>query len=497
MKVSIRYLIYGAMFGLMFPVVSSMIVCIRDYGVVTPECLINTQMNDVLMWVIDTAPFFLGIFAYFVGLKQESINKINASLYETIASQTKGLKVVNSSLQREIEERKRREQELIEAREAAEQGVRSKDQFLSNMSHEIRTPMNGILGMSNILLNTNLDENQHKYLKAIDYSAKNLLVIINDILDLSKINAEKLELDKSNFKIKDVIKSVEHSLRFKAQEKGIDLDIKLNENLPKVISGDPVRFGQILLNLAGNAVKFTDQGSVLIQCKLEAEFDNVFRIKVEVIDTGIGIENDRINTIFESFTQASPEVSTKYGGTGLGLPISRRLIELHHGTLKVKSKPGEGSNFTFTLDFGTPLADTASSTNERQVFMAPEERSNVQILLVEDNQINQMVAQNLLTKYGFSLDIANHGKEAIEKVKLKDYDVILMDVQMPEMNGLEATKYIRTQLSGDKSKVKIIAMTASVLKREIEICLEAGMDDYIPKPYNPQELYDKIIRLVG
>ncbi|MEQ9304123.1 MAG: ATP-binding protein [Marinoscillum sp.] len=497
MKVSVRYLIYGSLFGLMFPVVSSMIVCIRDFGVVTPQCLLYTQTHDILMWVIDTAPFFLGVFAYFVGLKQESINRINEGLNETVTLQTKGLTEMNNSLQREIEERKRREQELIDAREAAEEGIKSKDQFLSNMSHEIRTPMNGILGMANILLDTDLSESQLKYLKAIDYSAKNLLVIINDILDLSKINAEKLELDKSNFKIIDVFKSVEHSLRFKAQEKGIDLDIKLNENLPLVISGDPVRFGQILLNLAGNAVKFTDQGSVLVQCKLEAEFDDVCRIKVEVIDTGIGIEKDRINTIFESFTQASPEVSTKYGGTGFGLPISRRLIDLHNGTLKVNSKPGEGSNFTFTLDFGRPLKGAVTPADRTQVFMAPEKRSNVQILLVEDNQINQMVAQNLLTRYGFSLDIANHGKEAIEKVRVKDYDVILMDVQMPEMNGLEATRYIRTQLPSDKNRVKIIAMTASVLKREIEICLEAGMDDYIPKPYNPQELYDKIIRLVG
>ena len=469
----------------------------QDFGEISVACFVTVQSANSLLWVIDSAPFFLGIFAYFVGKKQENINEINEGLHEIVAEQTKDLTQTNEALKEEITERIRREQELIEAREAAEEGVRIKDQFLSNMSHEIRTPMNGILGMTNILLNTELTENQSKYLAAIDYSAKNLLVIINDILDLSKINAEKLQLDLTNFKINDVFKSVEHTLRFKAQEKGIGFDIYLDENLPITVAGDPVRFGQILLNIIGNAVKFTEKGKVVANCLLKEEKQQSYTVEITVEDTGVGISQVDIDKIFESFTQAGNNSAAKFGGTGLGLPISKKLIELHHGDIKVESKLGQGSKFSFTLDLSAPIVEPLKRSEGDMVFMTPENRAKVNILLVEDNQINQMVAQNLLVKYGFQLDIANHGKEAIERVRDKDYDIILMDVQMPEMNGLEATRYIRSKFDEPKCNVKIMAMTASVLKREIDICMEAGMDDYIPKPYQPEELFQKIMRLVS
>ncbi len=497
MKVSNRYLVYGAAFGLLFPVFSTLMLCMSSYGELSPGCMVMVQSSSELLWVIDTAPLFLGIFAYFVGKKQQDINEINAGLQRTVDEQTIDLKNINQELLLEIEERKERERELIEAREAAEEGVRIKDQFLGNMSHEIRTPMNGILGMTNILLNTTLDSNQSKYLSAIDYSAKNLLVIINDILDLSKINAEKLELDRSNFKIHDVFKSVEHILRFKAQEKGIGFEIYLDETLPELVSGDPVRFGQILLNIIGNAVKFTEKGKVVVNCLLQKHSADQYTIEVVVQDTGIGISQNDLEKIFESFTQANNRSASKFGGTGLGLPISKKLIELFNGSIKVESEPGSGSKFQFTLDLCGPQEYTISDDSVDLVFMAPEKRADIQILLVEDNQINQMVAQNLLVKYGFQLDIANHGLEAIERIKEKDYNLVLMDVQMPEMNGLEATQYIRSKLAKPKCDVKIMAMTASVLKREIDICLEAGMNDYIPKPYEPEELFQKIIRLVS
>ncbi len=497
MKISLRYLIYGAAFGLLFPVFSSILLCIQEHAAVSINCLLTVQSTNELLWIIDTAPFFLGGFAFFVGRKQEAINQINEGLQQQVREQTKYLEDTNAELKGEIELRKAREHELIDAREAAEEGVRIKDQFLSNMSHEIRTPMNGILGMTNILLNTELDESQSNYLAAIDYSAKNLLVIINDILDLSKINAEKLQLEVANFSISDVFKSVEQTLRFKAQEKGIGFDIYLDSSLPKVVAGDPVRFGQVLLNIIGNAVKFTLRGKVVVHCLVKQMKEDKYIIEVTVDDTGIGISREDIDRIFESFSQAGNTNTSTFGGTGLGLPISKKLIELHHGDIRVMSDLGKGSQFSFTLELSPPVAERQEVQKNDQVFMTLEKRAQVKILLVEDNQINQMVAQNLLVNYGFQLDIANDGLEAIERVKTKNYDIILMDVQMPEMNGLDATRYIRSHFSAPKCNVKIMAMTASVLKQEIDVCIEAGMDDYLPKPYEPEELYQKIIRLVG
>ncbi len=494
-KVSYRYLIYGVLFGVLFPVMASIIVSYQEYGNLSFQNILAIQSENLLIWIIDSAPLFLGLFALKAGLIQQKVEEINEGLEKKVKEQTAGISSINKQLREEIKERKLKENELIEAMEAAKQGVLSKDQFLSNMSHEIRTPMNGIIGMTDILLNTNLTKTQHKYLSAIEYSAKNLHVIINDILDLSKINAEKLELEKTNFKIRDVFESVHKTLKVKVDEKAIGLHLNVDNQIPEKMSGDPVRVNQILLNIVGNAVKFTEKGAVTVNSKLKSGTDNGFQIYCEVVDTGIGIKKENIQSVFESFSQANSGITRKFGGTGLGLPISKKLIELHGGELHLESEYGKGTTFSFTLNFGIPIIETETIDVRQRIKVSDEQKAKIKILLAEDNKINQLVAKRFLNRFGFNLDIANDGREAVQMVKDNKYDLILMDIQMPELDGLEATRIIRSKLKGQKKNIKIMAMTASVLKKEIDRCYEAGMDDYIPKPFDPDELYEKIVTL--
>ncbi len=494
-KVSYRYLIYGVLFGVLFPILATLIVSYQEFGGLTIQNIIAIQSGNLLIWIINTAPLFLGLFALKAGYAQEKINCINANLEQKVQNQTAGIAKINVQLRDEINERKLKEKELVEAKDAAEQGVLSKDQFLSNMSHEIRTPMNGIIGMTDILLSTNLTNNQRKYLSAIDYSAKNLHVIINDILDLSKINAEKLELENVNFKIRDILESVYKTLKIKVDEKAIKLKFEIDDQIPKKMAGDPVRINQILLNIVGNAVKFTEKGSVTVNCKLKNKTAENYEIAFQVIDTGIGIQKENLQDVFESFSQANSGITRKFGGTGLGLPISKKLIELYGGELKLESEFGEGTTFSFTLNFGMPSVESKPIDIRERIKVSDAEKAKIKILLAEDNKINQLVAKRFLERFGFNLDIANDGKEAIQMVSATKYDLILMDIQMPELDGLEATRIIRANKTEHNRGIKIMAMTASVLKKEIDRCFDAGMDDYIPKPFDPDELYEKIVTL--
>ncbi len=496
-RTSHRYLLLGALFGLSFPVMSTLIVAYQSAGLITFSSLISAQQSNLLLWIIDSAPIFLGAFAWLAGLKQERVNRINKSLEARVEKQTIGIKKINQQLLLEITEREVKEVMLLEAMEEAKQGVRSKDQFLSNMSHEIRTPMNGIIGMTDILLGTELDELQHKYLSAIDYSAKNLLVIINDILDLSKINSEKLELERVNFNIYNVLDSVSKTFEVKIKEKAIGFNFDVEEDLPRKVCGDPVRVNQILLNIIGNAIKFTEKGSVTIKCGLFEKNENHIILNFAVIDTGIGIKEENIDKVFESFSQANTSITRKFGGTGLGLPISKKLIELHGGTLKLESTYGEGTIFSFNLKFGYPIIEEAKKVQPAGAQLTDLQKSKIRILLAEDNKINQLVATKFLDRFGFKSDIANNGQEAIDRVENQEYDLILMDVQMPEVDGLQATRIIKSSQRTRNKDIKVMAMTASVLKDEVQRCYDAGMDDYIPKPFDPDELYAKIVSLTA
>ncbi len=382
-------------------------------------------------------------------------------------------------------------------KDRAEQSEKFKQQFLANMSHEIRTPMNSIVGMTNLLINSELQEQQRKYLNIIKKSSENLLVIINDILDLSKIEAGKMEFEKIDFLISEAIETVFHTVQFKAEEKRLALKYHIDENLPKAVQGDPVRLNQILINLSGNAIKFTEKGEVTISVKQLSQSENRVLVEFSVTDTGIGIPEDKLNSIFESFSQASSDTTRKFGGTGLGLTISKQLIELQGGVIYVRSQPGQGTTFSFKMPYeiGSEEAIGKKMMNIHDVL--PEELKGIKILLVEDNQFNQMVAVDTLEELvkGISIDIAENGNEALDRMKEKDYDVILMDIQMPEMDGFEATLQIRKIFPEPKNKTSIIAMTANVTKDEVDKCFEAGMDDYIAKPFVPQDLLNKLAKM--
>lgn len=391
----------------------------------------------------------------------------------------------------DISEQKRTEAELIKAKELAEKAVVIKEQFLTNMSHEIRTPMNGIIGFARILESTNLDNDQKQSVEAIKKASHNLMFIINDILDFSKIEANKVTFEAVNFSLSKTVNSVIELLYPNAKEKKIkllyDIDPDINDNL----IGDPTKLSQILVNLVGNSLKFTEKGyvEVVVTEMLETETDSL--IKFSVIDTGIGIPKDKMDSIFESFNQASNETTRKYGGTGLGLTITRKLVELQGGKITVESVVSKGSEFSFSLEYKKAQKGTANNTKLKNVAIAPDFLKDIKILLVEDNELNQLLAVKVFGKWDKQIDIADNGKIAIEKITNTDYDIILMDIQMPEMDGNELTHHIRTNM-GDKSAVPIIALTAHATLEEEKRCLQNGMNDYLSKPYDFNVLLEKL-----
>ena len=336
--------------------------------------------------------------------------------------------------------------------------------------------------------------NKREYVEAIKESASNLLVIINDILDVTKIVAGKLLIEEIDYVFQDIVKNCIKMTRARAESKGVSLTAEIDKNIYPVLMGDPVRLNQILINLIANAIKFTEKGEVKVKAKLINDDESSVKLEFAVEDTGIGIPKDKLESIFESFTQASSATTRKYGGTGLGLTITKQLIELQGGTISVKSEPGEGSIFSFSLVIkkGNSRIPAPKDQDVAESNKSSHRFSDVKILLVEDNLINQKVASYTLTKQGAIVEIANNGKEAIIMLEKKKYDIILMDIQMPEMDGFETTQYIRNSIKESISQTPIIAMTASALVSERVKCLALGMNDYISKPFRPKELYEKI-----
>ncbi|OCX51623.1 hybrid sensor histidine kinase/response regulator [Mucilaginibacter sp. PPCGB 2223] len=394
----------------------------------------------------------------------------------------------------DIDDHKRSEAELIKAKELAEQAAVAKSQFLSTMSHEIRTPMNAVIGFTHLLLQHDPRPDQQEYLNILKFSSENLLVLINDILDFNKIEAGKLEFEEVDFNLSRLIDNIRLAQLQRAQEKNIKLKLMMDEDLPNAVIGDPIRLGQILTNLISNAVKFTKEGKVVISATLaETQKDHTI-IDFEVADTGIGIAPDKIDSIFESFTQASSDTTRKFGGSGLGLTISKRLLELMGSKISVKSEVGQGSVFSFSLKLKISSKQLAPVLENIQDIKSLK---GTRLLIADDNQINVLLAKQFMKQWDVDCDVAENGVIAYQLIQTNNYDMVLMDLQMPEMDGYQTTEKVR-QLPDEKyASLPIIALTASAMLDIKDKAFESGMNDYISKPFNPDDLYRKIATYSG
>jgi len=395
----------------------------------------------------------------------------------------------------EVSPQKSFQEQLIKTKEAAEYGKKVKETFLANMSHELRTPVNGIIGLTALLRKTKVDDQQNGMLDLLETSSQSLLAVINDVLDISKIEAGKFNIVRSVNNLRKVVKSVYDLLKFKADEHDIEFLLEIAPDVPEYIMVDTLRMNQILMNLLSNAIKFTDRGFVKLKVTQLQHHGIKTKLKFSIEDTGIGIPADRIASIFDSFEQAEDDTTTKYGGTGLGLTIVKRLVELKGGELTVSSQVGKGSVFSFTnwYDIAKKPTEKPAPRDKNQV-LAPFD--DITILVAEDNLVNQFMLGKILKEWNINVEMVDNGRKALDKLRGNDYDLILMDTHMPEMSGYQTAKTIRVDFEEPKRSVPIISLSAASYDHEQQQALSAGMNDVLAKPFMPYELHEKIQKLL-
>ncbi|MFD1294392.1 PAS domain S-box protein [Lutibacter holmesii] len=422
--------------------------------------------------------------------------KTKDGVYKWIEWQvSKGVNNTYISIGTDITSKINEQIELKKAKETAEASLKVKDEFLANMSHEIRTPLNAVIGFTDLLLETSLNAEQRAHLETMKNSGEILNSIISNVLDLSKLDSNKLEIEYISFNLHKKLYEVVKLMKIRADEKNLSLQLFINTDIPTQVFGDPTRLSQILLNLIGNAIKFTNEGSVTVKVHLVEDSDKKAKINFEISDTGIGIVSNKINTVFGAFNQAKSDTSRIYGGTGLGLTIVKKIVKLLKGTIEVESTFGKGSVFNLNLPFEKDTSTTSKVVEE--VLIPNNDQLGLKILLVEDNKTNQLLAKTRLERWNCTVDIANNGIEGVKKVQDKRYDIILMDIQMPVMDGYEAATIIKNDLSKQTSLIPIIAMTAYTSKRDIQRALDVGMNDYIFKPFKSKDLFALLAKYGG
>ncbi|HEX5002317.1 MAG TPA: response regulator [Bacteroidia bacterium] len=444
------------------------------------KCIVVSAYNDVLN--IRTA-MNRGAFDFVT--KPIDFNDLEATIAKTLAAVDELKEIGKARIERDT---------AIIEKEKAIISEKFKQQFLANMSHEIRTPMNSVIGITNLLMRSGLNADQRNYLNMIKAASEQLMAIINDILDISKIEAGKLQLEKIPINIEQILKNVRDILVMRANEKNLEIRIVSDPGLAPSYLGDPFRLTQILLNLAGNSIKFTENGFIELKVEQRISVAGLTTLTFSVTDTGIGIAPEKQVSIFESFTQAESDTSRKYGGTGLGLAISKQLVELHGGKIDVKSTSGKGTVFYFSIDYEPGITIESVKTKAFDISSL----NGIKILLTEDNEFNKIVAEDTLNKYleGITIDHASNGRVAIEKVNQNKYDLVLMDIQMPEMDGYEATQAIR-KMASEKNRIPIIAMTANATPEEIKKCFDSGVDGYVSKPFVHDDLFYQISEAIA
>jgi len=387
------------------------------------------------------------------------------------------------------------QQQLIKSKEAAEYGKKVKETFLANMSHELRTPVNGIIGLTNLLRKTGITEQQGSLLDMMETSSRSLLGVINDVLDISKIEAGKFNIVRSANNLRDIVNSVYGLLKFSADEKDIQFELDVDNDVPSTLSIDSLRINQILMNLLSNAIKFTDRGIVKLSVSVLQKNQDKVKLKFSVEDSGIGIPTDRLSKIFDSFEQAEDDTANKYGGTGLGLTIVKKLVELKGGELTVSSQVGKGSVFNFINWFSIATEPESNSTRKPAKSLSPF--VDLRVLVAEDNMINQFMLVKMLKDWNIKVEVADNGTSALERLKEESFDLVLMDTHMPGMNGYQAARSIRMDFEEPKRSVPIISLSAAAYEHEHQEAISSGMNDVLPKPFEPQELHSKILKLVS